>query len=567
MQDIDIQVSVITCLYNTPPDLFKNALESIYKQTFKDFEVLIINDGSTKYLEENKKIIESFNDERFKYFDTEHTGKSQTLNYGFKIAKGQYIAISDSDDQMYPERLEYQYLFLENSDYEVISNAMITDDNHIIFPTTQSSHDVDEHNIAWSTMHPCMMLDKNKVLSKVPFLFSQIYDSMEDAVFNFIMYHYGVKMWYDSNIMQIYSHKNENSVHFENVTLNLKKQYTYKLINKTFNYKDNKQKFTTVILLVNEKWKTDIEKTILNIRMTSNNVNILVIDYSKKDLSLSYLEKYTVSFIKLNDDQKSYSNALIEAINNCKTEYCMIISKPFRFFTQEWDLIFERYIEQFKYKHYIIQPYMAGFDKNDENNYVNENGKLEKEIRYGQQLNLFDKNISTKLDNIYLYSEYIFDANIPMIDDDLIFFTSVEYLKMIINGISIFNISKFISHYLSIASTLMWGNLKIHVDVKGVVLNENIIDNISAKTYNTIYYQNLFKLICFFCNESKYIYEKILYDSFDDKSIPSYIVNDHIVHLNEFNEIKNSINFAYDMSYFLKKNNTLKPWIQTFDAY
>ena len=114
-------ITVITCLYNTPPHLFEKCLLSIYNQTFKDFEVLIINDGSTKYLDENKKIIESFNDERFKYFDTEHTGKSQTLNFGFKNAKGKYIAISDSDDQMKPQRLEYQFNFLECTDYDVIS--------------------------------------------------------------------------------------------------------------------------------------------------------------------------------------------------------------------------------------------------------------------------------------------------------------------------------------------------------------------------------------------------------------------------------------------------------------
>ena len=111
----DVKVSVITCLYNTEPSLFKKSLESIHNQTFEDFEVLILNDGSTKYLDENKQIIESFNDDRFKYFDTKHTGKSQTLNFGFSIVKSKYIAICDSDDCMKPERLEYQLNCLEMS--------------------------------------------------------------------------------------------------------------------------------------------------------------------------------------------------------------------------------------------------------------------------------------------------------------------------------------------------------------------------------------------------------------------------------------------------------------------
>ena len=46
-------ISVITCLYNTPPYLFEKCIKGLLKQTFKDFEVLIVNDGSTKNLEEN----------------------------------------------------------------------------------------------------------------------------------------------------------------------------------------------------------------------------------------------------------------------------------------------------------------------------------------------------------------------------------------------------------------------------------------------------------------------------------------------------------------------------------
>ena len=471
-----IQVSVITCLYNTQPELFKKCLDSIHKQTFKDFEVLIINDGSIKYLDENKKIIESFNDNRFKYFDTEHTGKSQTLNFGFKIAQGKYIAICDSDDQMLPKRLDYQFNFLEDHNYDVISNAMMTDDNHIIFPQVSKSHEVTENEVHVAVMHPSYMLNKKNVLSKVPFLFSQIYDSMEDAVFNQIMYHYGVKMWYDSNILQIYSHKNENSVHYENVNDKFKKDCTFKLNNRTFNYDNKNSVNTTVILLVNDRWGTDIEKSILNIRMTCNNVRILVIDYSKNELDLSYLSKYNVSFIKLNDDQRNYSFALMTAIETCETKFYGIISKPIRFYTQDWDLIIERYLETFPYN--IIQPYLIGIDKYDDNNYVNENGKqLDKDVRCGMQLSLFDKKISFNLSNLYFYSEYIFDADIPSINDDLIFFGITEHTRSIIKGVQLFNISTHIALYISIASVLRWFGIKINKDVMCGCVNDNFIDN------------------------------------------------------------------------------------------
>ena len=77
----------------------------------------------------------------------------------------------------------------------------------------------------------------------------------------------------------------------------------------------------------------------------------------------------------------------------------------------------------------------------------------------------------------------------------------------------------------------------------------------------------MFNLICLFCSESKYIYEKILYDSFNDKVIPKKIVNDHLNNIDEFNKIKDSLNFKYDLSYFLKKNNMSKQWVLTNQAY
>ena len=564
----DIQVSVITCLYNTPPELFEKCLSSIHNQTFKNFEVLIIDDGSTKYLDENKKIIESFDDKRFKYFDTEHTGKSQTLNFGFKIAKGKYIAISDSDDQMVNYRLQYQFEFLENNIYDVISNAVITDDNHIIFPTnTKNSYEVTADNLAYSTMHPCMMLNRKAVLDKVPFLFSQVYDSMEDCVFNFIMFYYGVRMWYDSRILQIYSHKNENSVHFENVKLNLKKEYTRKITYRTFNFVNEIPAKTSVILLVNKRWGTDIEKTVLNIRMTTNNVDIIIVNYENIE-NLSYLNKYNVKFLELKQEKCNYNISLQTAINECKTKYCMVISKPCRFYTQDWDLLFERYYDSLKYPYVIYQPYMIGFDKIDENNYKNEHGKEEYKVRNGINFHLLDKNMFSDLKEQYFYSEYIFDTEIPIINDDLIFFVSTKYFKNFINGLTLFDNNTFIGAYISISAALFWGSSKIYKDVRcGCINNEDIIYKHDDKEKKHNYYKNMFSLINLFCKESKFIYEKIINDAFENKSDAIKIINDHIDNINYFNEIKNSIYYSNDISYFLKKNNLSKTWILTSQPY
>ena len=102
-------INIICCLYNTPTELFKKSIDSALSQTFKDFEFIIMNDGSDKYLEENIEYIESLNDNRFKIYHKNHDGKSNTINEALKLCSRKYIAIWDSDDVFYPNRLEYQY--------------------------------------------------------------------------------------------------------------------------------------------------------------------------------------------------------------------------------------------------------------------------------------------------------------------------------------------------------------------------------------------------------------------------------------------------------------------------
>ena len=62
------KISVIMTVYNTQEIFLREAIESILKQTFKDFELLIINDGSTEDVE---SVILSYDDERVKYFKHE----------------------------------------------------------------------------------------------------------------------------------------------------------------------------------------------------------------------------------------------------------------------------------------------------------------------------------------------------------------------------------------------------------------------------------------------------------------------------------------------------------------
>lgn len=97
-------VSVILPLFNAQNYIFE-AVDSVLKQTYKNFELIILNDGST---DDSLKIVSNFNDDRVIVINQENIGLSATLNKGINLAKGNLIARMDADDVCYPKRLEIQ---------------------------------------------------------------------------------------------------------------------------------------------------------------------------------------------------------------------------------------------------------------------------------------------------------------------------------------------------------------------------------------------------------------------------------------------------------------------------
>ncbi len=96
-------VSVIMPAYNHEKYVGE-AIESVLNQTFRDFEFIIINDGST---DGTDGVIRSYDDPRICYYTQENIDAPQTINRGFSLAKGRYISIINSDDVYPPERLAF----------------------------------------------------------------------------------------------------------------------------------------------------------------------------------------------------------------------------------------------------------------------------------------------------------------------------------------------------------------------------------------------------------------------------------------------------------------------------
>ena len=100
-------VSVITPTYNRP-ELLEQAIRSMLAQTFGDFEMLVVDDGSQVSAQ---AVVEGFGDARVRYIRQRHAGRSAARNSGLKAARGEFIAFLDDDDLYHPHKLAHETAF------------------------------------------------------------------------------------------------------------------------------------------------------------------------------------------------------------------------------------------------------------------------------------------------------------------------------------------------------------------------------------------------------------------------------------------------------------------------
>ena len=99
--------SIVIPVYNAQ-DYIERAIKSIQQQSFQDYEVICIDDGSK---DNSSKILDRLceNDERIRVFHCENGGVSKARNTGIDLARGEYILFMDSDDEYVPEALADVY--------------------------------------------------------------------------------------------------------------------------------------------------------------------------------------------------------------------------------------------------------------------------------------------------------------------------------------------------------------------------------------------------------------------------------------------------------------------------
>ncbi|MES9901328.1 MAG: glycosyltransferase [Sedimenticola sp.] len=137
----EILISVVMPVYNGQKYL-KEALESVLNQTHKNFELIVIDDGST---DKSLEILKSYKDSRVSIVSRENRGLIFSLNEGIRLAKGKYIARMDADDISLPTRFHEQIALMENESLDIcgghyfIINGGGKYTDAVIVPTTEDN--------------------------------------------------------------------------------------------------------------------------------------------------------------------------------------------------------------------------------------------------------------------------------------------------------------------------------------------------------------------------------------------------------------------------------------------
>lgn len=113
----DPKISIIIITYNRE-EYIAEAINSALQQTYKDFEIIVVDDGST---DKTREIVESFNSLQIRYLYKKNSGISEARNMGVKNARGEYILWLDSDDSLLPNAAKAELaVFNQNPEVDIV---------------------------------------------------------------------------------------------------------------------------------------------------------------------------------------------------------------------------------------------------------------------------------------------------------------------------------------------------------------------------------------------------------------------------------------------------------------
>ena len=136
--------TVIIPVYNKEK-FIENTIKSVLQQSFSDFELILVNDGST----DNSILkIENFSDSRITFYTKENGGASSARNFGLEKAKAKFITFLDADDYWYPDFLQEMASSIEEfPNHKIFSAAIEVESDKVVFPSQYSIKKSSEREI------------------------------------------------------------------------------------------------------------------------------------------------------------------------------------------------------------------------------------------------------------------------------------------------------------------------------------------------------------------------------------------------------------------------------------
>lgn len=175
-------VSIIVPTYNYEKYIC-DAVDSILNQTFKDFEIIVVDDGST---DDTYKVLEKY-DDRIVYLYQENSGPASARNLGIKKSKGKYICFLDADDMFLPNKLEKQVALMEKERKIglIYSNYLCIDERNSRILKHYRCKKFSDHRVAFNNLltynyiNTSTVMIRKACIGKVG-LFNEKYSYLED---------------------------------------------------------------------------------------------------------------------------------------------------------------------------------------------------------------------------------------------------------------------------------------------------------------------------------------------------------------------------------------------------
>ena len=306
-------ISIIVPVYNAEKYL-NRCIESIINQTYKNLEIILVNDGSKDLC---GQICDEYSvkDSRIKVFHNTNHGVSYSRNYGIKQSSGQYLMFIDADDFIDLDYISKMYNIILNNDYEVVFTNHVLDygNNKIIknFVSKELQNSCDISYPKYINLYfnsyvlssSCKILFNKNIVSSNKIEFNEKMKYGEDMLFSFMLYTKSKKTYFLNDYGYHYYIHNLSSSHSSDINKKIKycndNLQLYKTIKNIFD--DEKIEFDYIIfldaILRNLNYAFNDIVSLLN-DLKSNEINELLTLYR------NYLNDFKFSKSKLNNKLK-----------------------------------------------------------------------------------------------------------------------------------------------------------------------------------------------------------------------------------------------------------------------